>query len=57
MIGILAIFFREEGFYPVRFHGAKLPREEAAEHAALNPSTLRIEDVDGNILWQPETVQ
>lgn len=57
MIGIVAIFFREEGFYPIRFSGAKPPREEAADHAALNPGTLRIEDRDGNILWQAEAVQ
>lgn len=50
--GIIAIFFRDEGFYPVRFSGTKNPIEEAADHAALNPGTRRVEDTDGNILWQ-----
>lgn len=57
MIPSVAIFFREEGFYPVIFMGHKPPREEAAEQASLNPGTLRVEDLDGNILWQPETAQ
>mgnify|MGYP001122677565 CR=1 FL=1 len=49
--GIIAIFFREDCFYPVQFHGQKDPCEEAADHAALNPGTLRIEDTKGNVLW------
>lgn len=52
----IAIFFREDGFYPVEFMdpakcGKSMP-EQAGEHAELNPGTLRIEDVEGNVLWQ-----
>lgn len=42
------IFFRKEGWYPVTLQ----PGEEVARHVALNPGTLRVEDVQGNILWQ-----
>lgn len=55
-MGITAIFFRDEGFYPVQFAGIKPPEREAAEHAVLNPGTRRIEDADGNVLWW-ETAQ
>jgi hypothetical protein len=48
------IFFREEGFYPVEFCGVKSAPEEAADHAALNPGTLRVEDLDGTVLWSKE---
>lgn len=58
--GIVAIFYRMfddcEHFYPIQFMGSKSPADEAADHAALNPGTLRVEDVAGNILWQQETV-
>lgn len=54
MKGITAVFFRDEGFYPVQFMGVKSPKDEAADHAALNPGTKRIEDTEGNVLW-PET--
>lgn len=49
--GIVAIFFREGGFYPIQFWGAKPAAVEAAEHAEMNPGTLRIEDTQGNVLW------
>lgn len=55
-----ALFFRqgddgETYFYPIEFHGKKPAAEEAADHAALNPGTLRIEDIDGNVLWPEGT--
>ncbi|KQM37960.1 hypothetical protein [Sphingomonas sp. Leaf10] len=50
--GITAIFFREGMFYPVKFMGSKSPADEAADHAALNPGTMRIEDTSGNVLWK-----
>lgn len=49
--GEIAIFVREEGFYPIQFMGNKPPEIEAADHAALNPGTLRIELLDGTVLW------
>ena len=56
MDGIIAIFWRDEGFYPVQFSGLKPAAEEAADHARLNPGTRRVETTDGEILWS-ETVQ
>jgi len=49
--GETVIFFREGMFYPVHLSGIKPTAEEAADHAELNPGTLRIEDLKGNILW------
>lgn len=46
----LVIFFRKEGFYPLEL----LVNEDLAKHAELNPGTLRIEDVRGNVLWMPQ---
>jgi len=46
------IFVRAEGFYPVQgVRGVPL-RQQAEDHAALNPGTLRIEDTAGNVLWR-----
>lgn len=52
------IFFREGGFYPIdvldpKACGKSL-REQAAEHAAVNPGTQRVEDINGNVLWDAE---
>lgn len=43
------IFFRKDGWYPVYE-----PRGDEAipEHVALNPETLRVEDVTGRIVWK-----
>lgn len=52
----LAIFIREEGFYPIQFMDpavcGKTMAQQAADHAELNPGTMRVEDVEGNILWR-----
>lgn len=46
------IFVREGMFYPVQgVRGVPLP-QQAAGHAALNPGTLRVEDIHGNVLWR-----
>ena len=55
--GIIAIFFREDRFYPIQFMGLKPAREEAEDHAVLNPGVTRIEDTHGRILWKAGTVQ
>lgn len=47
------IFFREGMFYPIMVR----EKEDLAEHARLNPGTLRIEDVDGNVLWPEGSLQ
>ena len=42
------IFFRKEGWYPV-----ELPDVAAVQkNVELNPGTIRVEDVDGKIVWQ-----
>ena len=46
----VVIFFRKEGFYPIEVR----EDEDLSKHAELNPGTLRIEDIDGNILWRPQ---
>jgi hypothetical protein len=45
------IFVREEGFYPI--HAVKNIdlATQAADHARVNPGTLRVEDIEGNVLW------
>jgi hypothetical protein len=46
------IFVRGGGFYLIQgVQGVPLARQ-AADHAALNPGTLRVEDVRGNVLWR-----
>jgi len=46
----LVLFFRAEGWYPL-----ELPiTDDLSAHAEHNPGTLRIEDIDGNILWRPQ---
>lgn len=55
--GEVVIFVREEGFYPIQFSGLKPSAEEAADHAACNPGTLRIEDMHGKVIWPGGTKQ
>lgn len=52
----VVIFFREDGFYPIEF---LIPSEcnvslerQAADHAELNPGTIRVETIDGTVLWR-----
>jgi hypothetical protein len=49
------LFFREGGFYPIELSGVKDAKQEVADHVALNPGTLRVEDLQGNVLWEPTT--
>ena len=57
--GETVIFFREmngqEMFYPIQLSGLKPTADEVAAHAECNPGTLRVENVEGKILW-PETM-
>lgn len=47
-LNIVAIFFREGGWYSL-----DLPEDtDWAKHAELNPGTLKIENLDGDILWR-----
>lgn len=42
------IFFRTYGFYPLYCEDNK----DAIHQARNNPGTIKVEDVDGNILWE-----
>lgn len=44
------VFFREGAFYVI-----DLPTDEdLASHARCNPGTLRVEDIEGNVLWSAQ---
>ncbi len=51
------IFFRnidgKDGFYDVEFEMPEdgTMQEAAREHAKANPGTIRVEDINGNVLW------
>jgi hypothetical protein len=51
----ILLFIREEGFYPIEFPADVWAKRTPAEHAEINalnnPGTLRVEDLEGNILW------
>ena len=43
----IVIFHRAEGWYPL-----ELPvTDDLVSHAENNPGTIKISDIDGNILW------
>ena len=41
------IFFRTEGWYPVECDDDA----EVLVHIELNPGTIRVEDIDGRVVW------
>ena len=46
------IIVRAEGWYPIMgVKGVPLAKQ-AADNAACNPGTLRVEDMQGNVLWR-----
>lgn len=47
------VFIREGTFYVINTYEDE-GFTELAEHARLNPGTLRIEDLNGNVLWRPQ---
>lgn len=51
-LGEPMVFVRAEGFYAVHSVRGLDLREQAGTHAALNPGTLRVEDIHGNALWR-----
>ncbi len=55
--GETVIFFRDDMFYPVTLSGKVPTAKEYADHAALNPGTLRIESLTGDVLWPEGTLQ
>lgn len=44
------LFFRKDGFYPVECRND----EHARNQAEANKGTVRVENVDGKVIW-PET--
>ena len=44
---ILHIFFRDKGFYSLKFESD----DEARRNADCNPGTLRVETYDGKQVW------
>jgi hypothetical protein len=50
-IGVL-IMITERGFYPVPAVPGHPLRNQAADHGKLNAHVLRVEDIDGNVLWE-----
>lgn len=48
----LMIFFREGIFYPVQGVLGVPLIQQAADNAELNLGTLKVEDVDGVVLWR-----
>ena len=43
------IFFRKEGWYPLVLRDD----EDARTNAETNPGTVRVENIDGRVIWQP----
>ncbi len=41
------LFFREGMFYPV-----EIPRDQVQANVELNPGTLKVEDIKGNVIWR-----
>lgn len=41
------IFFRAEGWYPVKCTNDV----DVLRHVELNPGTIKVEDMDGRIVW------
>lgn len=49
---LLMIFFREGHFYPIVGIPDMPLEKQARDHAEINPGTLRVEDMNGNVLWR-----
>jgi hypothetical protein len=45
--GRTVIFIRNEGWYPVVFTS----RCKVEDHVKLNPGTVRVEEMDGRVIW------
>jgi len=46
----LYTFHRAEGWYPLEL----ADDEDARKNAEFNPGTLRVEDIDGNVVWRQQ---
>lgn len=45
------IMIRRDGFYRIESAPDVPLEKQALDNAMLNPGTIRVEDIDGNILW------
>lgn len=43
------VFFRDGHFYVV-----EIPPDQVLANVELNPGTIRVEDIEGNIVWRPQ---
>jgi len=48
------VFHRADCFYTIPAVNEVPLARQAADHAAINPGTVRVEDRAGNVLWQAE---
>lgn len=59
-MNFVVLFFREEGFYPVELLDPEecgvSVQQQVRDHVALNPGTLRVETVFGNVLYPEPAV-
>jgi len=47
----IMIFIRKEGFYPIEALPDVDLKKQAEDSAIRNLGTLRVEDINGNVLW------
>jgi hypothetical protein len=50
--GEVVLFFRGNHFYPIQFMGIKPAEIEVQDHVALNPEIIRVERINGEVLWE-----
>ncbi len=50
------IMVSAKGFYPIKPVPGVPLKQQAKDHGLLNDHILRVEDLDGNVLWQ-RTIQ
>jgi len=55
---VILVMVTDQGFYPVDAVSFYSLQKQAKDHGELNQHVKRVEDVDGNILWERlETLQ
>jgi hypothetical protein len=47
----ILIMFTKDGFYPVEVFYEMSLEQQAAKHGELNEHVVRVEDMDGKVLW------
>ncbi len=49
------IFFRKDGWYPIELPSSLAGKSEdeiVADNIRYNPGTIKVEDVEGKIIWE-----